>query len=174
MMSAAYRGGGRLSTHILCLQGIGQCPALPHLHPQRVSDTRRSSEAPVRIVRGPFAGLVAIINTAIHSSGPSTRRLAFGFCGFLVGRTLANATARLLLNQFTQETLSGLALNLSRKLLATPLGELERIGIPRILATLTHDVAMLGWAAQNLPSLATNVAVIAGCAIYLGGFRPRP
>jgi putative pyoverdin transport system ATP-binding/permease protein len=120
------------------------------------------------------AGLVAIINTAIHSSGPSTRRLAFGFCGFLVGRTLANATARLLLNQFTQETLSGLALNLSRKLLATPLGELERIGIPRILATLTHDVAMLGWAAQNLPSLATKVAVIAGCAIYLGGFRPRP
>jgi putative ATP-binding cassette transporter len=118
------------------------------------------------------AGLVAIINTAIHSSGPSTRRLAFGFCGFLVGRTLANATARLLLSQFTQETLSGLARNLSRKLLATPLGELERIGIPRILATLTHDVAMLGWAAQNLPSLATNVAVIAGCAIYLGWLSP--
>ncbi|HKW92659.1 MAG TPA: cyclic peptide export ABC transporter [Methylomirabilota bacterium] len=114
------------------------------------------------------AGLVAVINTALHNSGPSLSLLAFGFCGLLVGRTLANAAARLLLNQFTQDTLCGLSRNLSRRVLATPLWELERIGIARILATLTHDVAMLGWAAQNLPSFATNVAVIAGCAIYLG------
>ena len=27
---------------------------------------------------------------------------------------------------------------------------------------------MIGWAAQNVPSFAMNVAVVAGCAIYLG------
>jgi putative pyoverdin transport system ATP-binding/permease protein len=64
--------------------------------------------------------------------------------------------------------LSELNRGLSRRVLATPLWQLERVGIARILATLTHDVAMLGWAAQDLPSLAVNVAVIAGCAAYLG------
>ena len=121
------------------------------------------------LVAGAFgAGLVALINTALSHAGSPPSFLAFGFCGLLAGRTLANATARVLLNQFTQETLSELNRNLSRRVLATPLWRLEQIGIARILATLTHDVAMLGWAAQNVPSLAINVGIIGGCAIYLG------
>ena len=47
---------------------------------------------------------------------------------------------------------------LSRRVLATPLAQLERVGIPRILVTLTEDVAMIGWAAQNIPSYAMNIA----------------
>jgi putative ATP-binding cassette transporter len=42
------------------------------------------------------------------------------------------------------------------------------VGIPRILATLTDDVAWLGWAAQNVPGVAMNAAVLLGCAAYLG------
>jgi putative ATP-binding cassette transporter len=114
------------------------------------------------------AALIAVINTALHSTESSRVALAAGFFGLVGGRAIANAAARLLLNRFTQETLSELNRGLSRRVLATPLWQLERVGIARILATLTHDVAMLGWAAQNLPSLAVNVAVIAGCAVYLG------
>jgi putative ATP-binding cassette transporter len=114
------------------------------------------------------AALIAVINTALNNPESSRKLLAVGFVGFLVARALANAAARLLLNRFTQETLVSLSRNLCRRVLATPLSQLERIGIPRILATLTHDVAMLGWAAQTLPSLAMNVAVIGSCAIYLG------
>lgn len=114
------------------------------------------------------AALIALINTALGNPESSRALLAVGFCGFLAARAMANAAARLLLNRFTQETLVSLSRNLCRRVLATPLSQLERVGIPRILATLTHDVAMLGWAAQTLPSLAMNVAVIGSCAIYLG------
>ena len=114
------------------------------------------------------AALIAVINTALNNPESSRTWLAVGFCGFLVARAMANAAARLLLNRFTQETLVDLSRSLCRRVLATPLRQLERVGIPRILATLTHDVGMLGWAAQTLPSLAMNVAVIGSCAIYLG------
>ena len=114
------------------------------------------------------AALVALINTALHDLDRSQSLFVVGFFGLVVGRTMTNGAARLLLNHFTQQTLSDLSRNLSRRVLATPLWQLERVGIPRILATLTHDVPMIGWAAENIPSLAINVAVIAGCAIYLG------
>ena len=76
--------------------------------------------------------------------------------------------ARVLLDRFTQRTLTRLCRDLTRQVLATPLRRLEDVGIPRILATLTDDVAWLGWAAQNVPALATNLAMVAGCSLYLG------
>jgi putative ATP-binding cassette transporter len=121
------------------------------------------------LISGAFsAGLIAFINRAINNLDRSQGLLALGFAGLLVGKIIANAAARLLLNHSTQETISELCRKLSRRVLATPLAQLERVGIPRILVTLTEDVAMIGWAAQNVPSLATNLAVLAGCAIYLG------
>jgi putative ATP-binding cassette transporter len=114
------------------------------------------------------AALIAIINTTLNNAESSRRWLAAAFLGLMVSRAVANASARLFLNRFTQETLSHLNRDLTRRVLATPLWQLERVGIARIIATLTHDVSMLGWAAQNLPSVAVNLAVISGCAIYLG------
>jgi putative ATP-binding cassette transporter len=128
--------------------------------------------AVIAVVAGLFGGafsaaLIALINTALNSPGPPRRLIVVGFFGLVIGRTAANGAARLLLNHFTQRALSDLSRTLSRRVLATPLWQLERVGIPRILATLTHDVPIIGWAAQNVPAFAMNVAVIVGCAIYL-------
>jgi len=114
------------------------------------------------------AGLLALINTALNRAGLSRTLLVAGFAALVAGKVASQAVARLLLNHFTQRTLTDLCRDLSRKVLATPLRHLEHVGIPRILATLTDDVAWLGWAAQNAPMLAMNVAVLVGCAIYLG------
>lgn len=114
------------------------------------------------------AGLIGLINKALNHRGPSEGWLALGFLGLVLGRIVANAAARLLLNHFTQRVICELCRNLSRRVLATPLLQLEKVGIPRILATLTDDVAMIGWAAQNAPAVAVNVAVLIGSAFYLG------
>ena len=114
------------------------------------------------------AGLIALINTALHHADLSRTLLVVGFAGLVGAKIVSQGVARLLLNHFTQQTLTHLCRDLSRKVLATPLRQLEDVGIPRILATLTDDVAMLGWAAQNVPVLAGNAAVLLGCAIYLG------
>ncbi len=114
------------------------------------------------------AALIALINTALHRADLPRSRLIAGFAGLMMAKIGSQAVARLLLDRFTQRTLMHLCRDLTRRVLATPLRRLEDVGIPRILATLTDDVAMLGWAAQNVPVLAMNLAVLAGCAIYLG------
>jgi len=114
------------------------------------------------------AGLIALINTALANPGPPRPLIVVGFFGLVVGRTVANGVARLLLNYFTQRALLDLSRNLSRRVLATPLWQLERVGIPRVLGMLTHDIPVIGWAAQIVPTFAMNVAIIVGCAIYLG------
>ncbi|HEY1372806.1 MAG TPA: cyclic peptide export ABC transporter [Candidatus Binatia bacterium] len=116
---------------------------------------------------GLSAWLIALVNRALNNPGQSQKLFVIGFIGLVVGKVATNAVARILLNDFAQRTIADLCRSLSRKVLAAPLGELERVGIPRILVTLTDDIAMIGWAAQNVPSFAMNVAVLAGCAIYL-------
>ena len=109
-----------------------------------------------------------MISTAISRADLSRTLLIGVFVGLVVGKIGTNAVARLLLNRFSQRTLTDLCRQLSRRTLATPLRHLEHVGIPRILTTLTDDVAVLGWAAQNVPPMATHAAVLVGCAIYLG------
>lgn len=114
------------------------------------------------------AGLIVLVNTALHRPDLSRSMLVAGFGGLVVIKVLSQALARLLLNRFAQATLASLCRDLSRRVLATPLRHLEHVGIPRILVTLTDDVAWLGWAAQNVPTVAMNAAVLLGCAAYLG------
>ncbi|MCI0545816.1 MAG: ATP-binding cassette domain-containing protein, partial [Candidatus Rokubacteria bacterium] len=114
------------------------------------------------------AGLIALINTALNRPDLSRTTLVAALAALVAGKVVANAVARLLLHHFTLATVTDLCRDLSRRVLAAPLRHLEQVGIPRILATLTEDVAMIGWAAQSVPSLATNGAMLVGCAIYLG------
>jgi putative ATP-binding cassette transporter len=114
------------------------------------------------------AGLIALINTALNRVDLSRTVLVVGFAGLVAGKIVSNVVARLLLNRFTQRTLADLCRDLSRKVVATPLRHLEHVGIPRILTTLIDDVFAIGWAAQNVPPFAMNIAILVGCAIYLG------
>jgi putative pyoverdin transport system ATP-binding/permease protein len=114
------------------------------------------------------AGLIVLVNTALHRPDLSRSMLVAGFGGLVVIKVLSQALARLWLNRFAQATLASLCRDLSRRVLTTPLRHLEHVGIPRILVTLTDDVAWLGWAAQNVPTVAMNAAVLLGCAAYLG------
>ena len=114
------------------------------------------------------AALIALINSALHRADLPRTLLVAGFAGLMAAKIGSQALARLLLDRFTQRTMTHLCRDLTRQVLATPLRRLEDVGIPRILTTLTDDVAMLGWAAQNVPALAMNLAMVAGCSIYLG------
>jgi putative ATP-binding cassette transporter len=63
--------------------------------------------------------------------------------------------------------LEDLSQDLSRRLLAMPLSRLEAIGMPRLLITLTEDIAVITFAVQSLPGLAIGLAVVGGCSVYL-------
>jgi putative ATP-binding cassette transporter len=113
------------------------------------------------------AALIALINTALSRGPLSARWLLGGFVALTLTKIGGNALAQLTLDRFAQRTLAELCRDLSRRVLATPLRRLEALGVPRILTGLTDDVAVIGWAIQNVPTLVINLAVLAGCSVYL-------
>ena len=114
------------------------------------------------------AGLLALINTALHTAGASSTPLIWRFAGLGLVKLVTSALSRVLLARFSHRTVADLRLALSRKILAAPLPHVEVIGIPRILVTLTDDIQDIRAALLSIPSVALNTAILLGCAVYLG------
>lgn len=112
------------------------------------------------------AALIAVVNRALSEGGG--RGLIMGaFVAIAVGKVLTACASNLMLVRFAQDTVLRLCRNLCDKVLAAPFPKLEMLGAPRILTTLTEDVAILTAAVLAIPSIATNLAIIVGSAAYL-------
>jgi putative pyoverdin transport system ATP-binding/permease protein len=112
--------------------------------------------------------LVVLVNRQL-TSAPALRweiaALAFG--GLLVVVSVLNLLSRVLLVRLMQRAEYETRLDLSRRILATPLRQLEEVGASRLYAVLTQDVANLSAALSALPNLSINAAMLAGCLVYL-------
>jgi putative ATP-binding cassette transporter len=129
------------------------------------------------VLAGAFNGLcsvavLAMINSRLHNPDPLPVALALGFLGLIVGKLSSLALSEMLLVRFAQDNLLALLDRLCRSVVRTPLRQLERIGMPRILAVLTDDVGTLGDAMRVLPSLIVNGAIMVGCGVYLAWLSP--
>ena len=115
------------------------------------------------------AGLVALVNTTLHRDRPWTdTRLVLGFATLCLLLPLAQAVSSYVLTRLSHRTALRLRLELSRKILATPLRQLEKLGSHRLLAALTEDVIAIVVALSSLPLLFVQMAIVAGCLGYLG------
>lgn len=113
------------------------------------------------------AGLVALINQGLaEPKRLATLGLAFfGLCGAMLACKLV---AELSLLHLTQSALVQLRIDLSRKLLATPLQRLQSLGKHRLLVILTDDVHTFTAAFEWVPVLFVNAVITAACFAYLG------
>ncbi|WP_081881729.1 cyclic peptide export ABC transporter [Nitrosococcus oceani] len=89
----------------------------------------------------------------------------FGLCLMLV---LSRVVTNLLLAHLGQTTVFQLRMQLTRQILRVPLRRLQEIGVPRLFALLTDDVASIAGACELLPLLLINFAIVASCLVYLG------
>ncbi len=112
-------------------------------------------------------GLLAVINKLINGAGATSQIFAVAFIGLAVLKVLSNYLSQLLLVTFAQETILNLGMELCWKIVRAPYRTLERRGRHEILATLTDDTYAMAWAVNGLPGLAINVAILAGCSMYL-------
>ena len=112
------------------------------------------------------AALVAVVNASLHQ-GIGRGTLALGFLAILLVKVLCAVGSNRLLIRLSQDTIFELSDELCRRVARTPYRRLEDIGAGRIMACLTDDVMALSNAIQALPPLLVNVAVLAGCGIYL-------
>jgi putative ATP-binding cassette transporter len=112
--------------------------------------------------------LLAMVTTALTQPGNPSRAIIWGFVAVVAGRLLANFTAQLMLANFAQRSSANLRRDLVGKILNVPLRQLEEIGAPRLMVSLTEDVLSLTEAMLAIPTFAMNAAILLGGAIYLG------
>jgi putative pyoverdin transport system ATP-binding/permease protein len=111
------------------------------------------------------AGLVALINIALES--PDSRALQGSFVALCVVMVGGRTVAGYFLNRLSSRTLFSLRMDLSRRILATPLRHLEDLGMHRILGAMTDDVTSIITALVQLPILCRNITVVVACLAYL-------
>ncbi|MBB3239095.1 putative ATP-binding cassette transporter [Pseudomonas sp. Tn43] len=112
------------------------------------------------------AGLVILINRGL-ANPQQLPELALGFFGLCVGMLLSKLCSELSLLHLTQSAIFQMRIDLSRKLLATPLKRLQGMGKHRLLVILTEDVHTFTAAFEWVPLLFVNAVVTLACFAYL-------
>jgi len=110
--------------------------------------------------------LIALINTTLTNTQP-TALLVWSFVGLCLLLLISGITSQVLLARLAEGAIFELRMLLSRRILASPLHQLEEIGAARLLATLTDDIQSVASAFFGFPLLCTNLAIIVSCLIYL-------
>ncbi|MGA7937506.1 MAG: cyclic peptide export ABC transporter, partial [Kovacikia sp.] len=75
--------------------------------------------------------------------------------------------SQMMLIRLAQQAIFQLRLTLSRQILASELAHLEKLGAPRLLATLTDDIQAVADAVRLVPFLCIDLAIVAGCLVYI-------
>jgi putative ATP-binding cassette transporter len=119
------------------------------------------------------AGMIAMVNSVLGDSGRPWAVLVIWFLALGAGRLVANYLAQVSLARFSQESTANLRRDLVRKILQVPLRQLEEIGAPRLMVTLTEDVMSITEAMRSVPTFIVNFAILLGGAAYLGWLSLR-
>ncbi|NJL00155.1 MAG: cyclic peptide export ABC transporter [Spirulinaceae cyanobacterium RM2_2_10] len=115
---------------------------------------------------GSSAGLIATIGRSLRYETPPAI-LAWSFAGLAAIALVTSVFARIVLIRLSQRAIFALQLRLSEQILAAELRHLETLGAARLLASLTEDVQAIANAVYVLPFLLINLAIVAGCLLYI-------
>lgn len=102
---------------------------------------------------GSTAALIALINAALQKTPALQQLLPWGFILLGTFLLLTHFSSQVLLVRAAQQAVYEMRLLLSRRILASPLRQLEAIGHPQLLATLTEDVDAVSRSFSVLPNL---------------------
>lgn len=117
--------------------------------------------------------LLALIHRALEQDGTTLAAVGWAFAGLCAVLTLTRITSVYLLANLGQSMVRDLRIDLSRRVLSTPLGRLEELGSGRLLANLTDDVNALTMALGFVPAVCINGTIVAGCLGYLAFLNGR-
>src|SRR5215217_5582418 len=115
------------------------------------------------------AFLLALITSSL-SMGEArfSLSLIWGFVGLCFLLPLTRLISQILMANLVQGAIFDLRMHLCRRIVAAPLRHLENVGIPRLLATLTDDVLVIGSVFVLIPLVCTHATVLLASLFYLG------
>jgi putative ATP-binding cassette transporter len=125
------------------------------------------------VVAGILGGLVntallALVNSTLNRTTPVSGVMVWQFLGLCVLLPVVRYFSELMLIRLAASASMNLRMHLCRRILSTPLRQLEELGAHRLLATLTEDIPAITGALTNVPLVCLHGAVVLGCLIYVG------
>ena len=111
------------------------------------------------------ASLAKVISDGILGEGGLSR--AWLFFGLCLTYLAAKSFSELSLMHLVQSAILRLRVELSRKLLATPLKKLQAVGKAELMAIMTNDVTAFVQAFQALPTALGNGVILLTCFAYM-------
>lgn len=112
--------------------------------------------------------LIALIKNALSDGLFARPGLIRTFVVFCLAIPICGFAAQMILLYLTSKAGYELRIQLSRQILAAPLRQLETLGQHRLLATMSQDIGSVIELVTVLPQMLTQLAMMAGCLIYLG------
>jgi putative ATP-binding cassette transporter len=112
-------------------------------------------------------GLLVLINNTLTGAGAPYKPMVWTFIALCLVLLISRSSSSILLLDLSRWAVFDLRMKLGRRIIATPLRQLEELGAPRLLATLTDDVPAISVALVNIPLLCMQGAVVLTCLIYL-------
>lgn len=113
-------------------------------------------------------GLLIVINSVLSKSNVPRDTLIWSFALLCLAMLVSRAASWIFLVQLAHRVTFKLRLELSARILGAPLHHLEKLGAPRLLATLTDDVSVISAALTSAPMLGVHIVVVITCLGYLG------
>lgn len=107
------------------------------------------------------------INRLIGGAAGVAPLVALRFAGLLLLLFTCGYGAQAVLTALGHRVVCDLRLHLVKRVLDTPLEQLERLGAASLYATLSKDVEAIGMAFNRLPFVLSNGLLLAGGAAYL-------
>jgi putative pyoverdin transport system ATP-binding/permease protein len=111
--------------------------------------------------------LIALIATAMRQSQPSSLIAIGGFIGLCCIQLITRFISEVSLTRLGQEMTCHLQMLLSQRILASSLRQLETMGSPVLLASLTEDIQAISNFVTFIPFVCINIAFVSGCLLYL-------
>ncbi|MFA5921358.1 MAG: cyclic peptide export ABC transporter [Methylococcaceae bacterium] len=112
-------------------------------------------------------GLLIITNLALES-GQDTRAFSLMFVGLCLVLLISAIISETILVGMGQSCIFQLRIELSQRILATPLRQLQHIGRDRLMTAFTEDITSIANAFSLMPIMCIDGSLILGCLVYIG------
>lgn len=112
--------------------------------------------------------VVVMIQRTVEDPNASSATFVSFFTALCLVVLLTRIVSQWLVARLTQSTMLQLQMGLCRRILDTPIKQLEAIGSPRMLAALSDDVTLVTRALSGVPLLGVNVVILLCGFLYLG------
>ncbi len=111
--------------------------------------------------------LIALIATAMRQSQPPSLLEIGGFIGLCCIQLITRFISEVSLTRLGQEMTCHLQMLLSQRILASSLRQIETMGAPVLLASLTEDIQVISNFVTFIPFVCINIVFVSGCLLYL-------